>query len=593
MAKKQANQRTMPLKSATTRAMNTTPIPSTSFFLRPAVRESTESIVVAFVLAFLFRSFAAEAFVIPTGSMAPTLMGAHKDLLCPECGYRYQAGASSESEDVAQQRGFKRPIVPIAAVTCPLCRYVTSVDPRTAAGREYPTYGGDRILVSKFSVELGEPRRWDVTVFKYPGEAQTNYIKRLVGLPNETVRIWHGDLYFKSAAGEDFRFDRREPAKLRAMAQVVYDNDYVVDSMSSQGWPLRWAPSGATSADTAAVAAWSSDDGGRSYETDGGSHETQWLGYRHYVPSVADWRMLKRGHLPDDFRATSRLITDFVAYNTSVPEGDQAPGPQQLGLHWVGDLMIECQLDVTKADGKVDLDLVKGGRHFRATLDVLTGEARLSIPGVDSFKPQAKTVARGPGRYHVMFANFDRQLVLWVNGTPVVFDTTTTYESLENERPQSSPDDPGDLEPARIGAEGTAVRVSHIRLLRDIYYIATSGGLWVADYDSTSTTFASMSYDKLLEFWSTPSSWSQPKGNLFDERREALFPLAPDQFFVLGDNSPLSQDARLWTGQRYVSRELLVGKALFIFWPHSFDKLPGTNLPFPFFPNFARMRFIR
>src|SRR5438067_1059753 len=40
-------------------------------------RETIESIVVAFVLAFLFRTFEAEAFVIPTGSMAPTLYGQH------------------------------------------------------------------------------------------------------------------------------------------------------------------------------------------------------------------------------------------------------------------------------------------------------------------------------------------------------------------------------------------------------------------------------------------------------------------------------------------------------------------------------------
>ena len=38
-----------------------------------AVREIIESVVIAFVLAFLFRTFEAEAFVIPTGSMAPTL----------------------------------------------------------------------------------------------------------------------------------------------------------------------------------------------------------------------------------------------------------------------------------------------------------------------------------------------------------------------------------------------------------------------------------------------------------------------------------------------------------------------------------------
>ncbi len=72
-----------------------------------------------------------------------------------------------------------------------------------------------------------------------------------------------------------------------------------------------------------------------------------------------------------------------------------------------------------------------------------------------------------------------------------------------------------------------------------------------------------------------------------------MYSLAADQFFVLGDNSPLSQDARLWPAERYVARDLLVGKALYVFWPHSFDKLPGTNIPFPYFPNFARMGFIR
>src|SRR5690348_1812916 len=69
-----------------------------------AVRETVESIVIAFVLAFLFRTFEAEAFVIPTGSMAPTLMGRHKDVDCPKCGYRYQASASEEeSEDGSRQ----------------------------------------------------------------------------------------------------------------------------------------------------------------------------------------------------------------------------------------------------------------------------------------------------------------------------------------------------------------------------------------------------------------------------------------------------------------------------------------------------------
>src|SRR5271155_2584057 len=64
----------------------------------PATRETIESVIIAFVLAFLFRTFEAEAFVIPTGSMAPTLMGKHKDLECPMCHYRYQANASDQND---------------------------------------------------------------------------------------------------------------------------------------------------------------------------------------------------------------------------------------------------------------------------------------------------------------------------------------------------------------------------------------------------------------------------------------------------------------------------------------------------------------
>ena len=58
------------------------------------MRETIESVVIAFVLAFLFRTFEAEAFVIPTGSMAPTLQGRHKDVDCPKCGYRYRTSSS-------------------------------------------------------------------------------------------------------------------------------------------------------------------------------------------------------------------------------------------------------------------------------------------------------------------------------------------------------------------------------------------------------------------------------------------------------------------------------------------------------------------
>ena len=65
-------------------------------------RETVESVVIAFTLALLFRAFEAEAFVIPTGSMAPTLMGRHKDLACESCGRDFRVGCSAEEDDQSQ-----------------------------------------------------------------------------------------------------------------------------------------------------------------------------------------------------------------------------------------------------------------------------------------------------------------------------------------------------------------------------------------------------------------------------------------------------------------------------------------------------------
>ncbi len=541
----------------------------------------------------MFRTFEAEAFVIPTGSMAPTLMGQHKDLLCPECGYRYRAGASSEAEDVARQRGRPAQAREVVDVTCPLCRYIASVDPNTAEGRQHPTYGGDRILVNKCSYEFGEPARWDVLVFKYPGEAQTNYIKRLVGLPRETIRIWHGDIYVKPDGSDAFGLERREPKKLRAMAQIVYDNDYVVDAMTDRGWPVRWQPWPA--AGTEAKGRGPPPTAAAPYQIDGTAADVQWLRYQHFVPTIGDWQLLKeRSRLPADYRPMPSLITDFYAYDTSVQRGDPLEQPPMLGLHWVGDLLLECQLDVTTATGTVLLELIEGGRRFRCELDCQTGKARLSIDGLNDFAPTGQTSVRGAGSHQVALANIDDQLTLWVDGSSVTFDGPTAYPPLHNDYPRSDDQDPGDLAPAGIGSRSAGLRVSHIRLLRDIYYIAATPGGPVSDYPQETARISRMKYQQLAQFWSTPALW-KPAGqaSLFDERREVLFPLAAEQFFVLGDNSPVSQDARLWDGERYVSQDLLVGKALFIFWPHSFNRVPGTSIPFPFFPNFARMRFIR
>ncbi len=54
---------------------------------------------------------------------------------------------------------------------------------------------GDRILGLRLSYLFGEPERGDIIVFKYQFEENTDYVKRIVGLPGETISIKNGELY--------------------------------------------------------------------------------------------------------------------------------------------------------------------------------------------------------------------------------------------------------------------------------------------------------------------------------------------------------------------------------------------------------------
>ena len=61
----------------------------------------------------------------------------------------------------------------------------------------------DRIIVNKFIYRFREPARGDVIVFKYPLDPQRDFIKRLIGLPGETVEIKNSVLYINGAEVEE------------------------------------------------------------------------------------------------------------------------------------------------------------------------------------------------------------------------------------------------------------------------------------------------------------------------------------------------------------------------------------------------------
>lgn len=560
---------------------------------RAAIRETVESVVIAFVLAFLFRTFEAEAFVIPTGSMATTLMGRHKDLECPVCGHKFQVSASDEEKGASFR---------VMSCTCPMCRSPIDVSNL----REYDSFNGDRILVGKFAYQFSDPERWDVAVFHYPGEAQTNYIKRVVGLPGETIRIQHGDIYAKGAGDADFTIARKTAdKKLQAMLRPVYDND-LAPKIEAKGWPARWTAWPRSAAGS--IQAWKSIDDGRAFETGGYSAET-WIRYEHRIPSPLQWAILngqqvdvpgrpehripkthpwamqqQPGHPPNKDEVLPSLISDFSGYNTEATSSPRrSAGPP---LHWVGDLALRCTVESNSDEGQAILELVKGGRHFQCRFDLESGNATLSIGGKKTFRaggetynfsPTVKTAVRGKGRHEVMFSNCDEELRLWVDGCRMTFDESTKYPSLDNYRPTDD-----DLAPVGIGSLGAALTVSHLTVLRDIYYINVGVPRWDSQGNPVGNDGHPEAEFEEYELSSPATCAEKLKYLTFTD-----YKLGADEFFMLGDNSPKSKDGRLWDGEHFVKRELLIGKAFFIYWPHSWDS------PIPFWPNVKRMGFVR
>ncbi len=65
----------------------------------------------------------------------------------------------------------------------------------------------DYLLIDEISFRFNEPERGEVVVFKAPQRVSTNYIKRIIGLPNEVIEISDGKIFISSASGEKEALD--------------------------------------------------------------------------------------------------------------------------------------------------------------------------------------------------------------------------------------------------------------------------------------------------------------------------------------------------------------------------------------------------
>lgn len=65
----------------------------------------------------------------------------------------------------------------------------------------------DRIIASRLAYINEDPQRYDIVIFKYPDDESQYYVKRIVGLPGETVQVINGIVYVTKTDGETIQLD--------------------------------------------------------------------------------------------------------------------------------------------------------------------------------------------------------------------------------------------------------------------------------------------------------------------------------------------------------------------------------------------------
>jgi len=268
------------------------------------------SVATVFLIVFLYvRVGFVEPFGVPTGSMAPTLIGNHREGPCPRCGYPVRVGIPTGPE----RPGF------FSDVPCPNCGKRVNLS-------EARDINGDRLLVDKNVYQLRRPRRWEVAVFRCSADLAKPYVKRIVGLPGEEITIVDGDAF---ANGELLRKSIREVREARV---PVFDMSH---SPAPTGWGPRWLVYPA--------------DGDRRLPREGGRE-----------PAPADESVLANGTLTLDAAAGPQQEVRVEYRHWNLDENREEPvksansydgggSRRESNIYPVHDFYLRCEVEVVSA----------------------------------------------------------------------------------------------------------------------------------------------------------------------------------------------------------------------------------------------------
>ncbi len=159
---------------------------------KSALREWIESIIIAFILAAVIRTFVVQAFKIPTGSMRPTLL---------------------EGDIILVNKFLYGARIPFTDLRLP---------------------------------EVRNPQRGDCIVFIYPENPKKDFIKRLVGLPGEVLEIRSGTIFINGKPVLDpvfskiYYYNKGDLAEEGKVTVIPQDNYFVLGDNSASSQDSRY-----------------------------------------------------------------------------------------------------------------------------------------------------------------------------------------------------------------------------------------------------------------------------------------------------------------------------------------------------------------
>lgn len=381
------------------------------------IRRAIAGLMLLLAVLIAGRLWCLEGLLFPVyivgSSMADTLAGPHYSVTCADCGHQFRCDAMATTTSLE--------------AACPNCGY--------AHNKLRPSdYGlGEQVLIDRWVYLLGRPARGDVVAFKHPDDDSQRVVKRIVGLPGETIAIRRGDVVV------DGKPATKSLAQLKRQAVLVHDGKL---SPLSKNIPARWQPDAADSY-------WVERDQTffyRSQVTPGEQPRPQtsfdWLSYRQVLR-----RQAPRPH------TVYSPVLDFDAYNTVGTRN----------LNNVADILLTCRASIAKY-GCLVFAAVDGADRFEVHL--CHDERKLKLFQNGQQPVHLLTEELLPHRNHdepidVEFALCDQRVLFGMDGRQVL---AHSYQRKNQTDTQTEPQ-------LQIGGAGARIRISQARVFRDLYYL--------------------------------------------------------------------------------------------------------------------------